>query len=66
MNFLLPKPDGQGIAQTKQLLLNKFGREVSDDEASQMLSMIMNHLFLINNPCCDTASTPENPIPTRQ
>jgi hypothetical protein len=63
-DFLLPQPDAEGIASTKELYLRKYGRVLSDGEASQALGMLMRHLFLINNPCTSTPSTPESPTTT--
>ena len=61
-----PTPDAEGLAKTKELYLNQFGKTLTDEEAYQILYSVMRFLYLINNPCCTTPSTPENPTTTRK
>ena len=49
-DFLMPRPNESGIARTKELLLRKYGRAVTDDEAAEILRRVMRHLWLVNNP----------------
>ena len=57
-DFLMPQPNDRGIARTRLLLLAKYGRDVSDAEAAEVLRRVMRHLFLINNP--DRAEPPHD------
>ena len=64
-----PTPDAEGIAKTKDLYLNQYGKTLTEEEAYQILFAVMRFLYLINNPleeppCSATPSTPENPMTT--
>ena len=63
--FLYPTPDEEGIAKTKKLYLNRFNLEISDDQASEVLSRVMRYIYLISEQCPDTPSTLESPKTTR-
>ena len=57
MEFLLPQPDAEGIAQTQELYLRKYGRTLTPDEAAEALGKVMRYLFLVNNPSGSTPMT---------
>jgi hypothetical protein len=59
-----PTPDAEGIAKTKELYLNRFGKAITDEQAHRVLGSVMRFIYLINQPCSDTPSTPENPTTT--
>lgn len=59
-----PKPDARGLAETRRLVFNRTGKEITDGEAAEILSRVMRHLYLLNFPPCDTPSTPESPTTT--
>ena len=75
-----PTPDAEGLAKTKELYLNQCSRELTDEEAYEVLSQVMRFLYLINpaypgynplshpindQPCSTTPSMPENPTKTK-
>lgn len=62
--LVFPQPDAEGIAKTQELYLNKVGKTLTEGEAREVLSRVMRYLFLLNFPCSDTESTPENPTTT--
>ncbi len=65
--FLLPQPSAAGVAKLRAMYFNRTGREISEDQARDVLHRIMrfHYLnFLINSPCPGTASTPESPTTT--
>lgn len=64
--FIFPQPDAEGIAETQKLYFNKVGRSILESEASEVLGRVMRYLFLLNMPCSNTESTPENPMTTAQ
>ena len=64
MDFFVPKPSEEGVAKMRQLYFTKCGKEVSDAEAADALGRVMRYLYLMNYPCFDTPSTPENPMTT--
>lgn len=64
--FIFPQPDAVGIAETQKLYFNKVGKTISKAEASEVLGRVMRYLILLNTPCLNTESTPENPTTTVQ
>ena len=46
MHQLLPLPDEEGIRKTKELYKNKFGQDITDEEAMDVLGRIMRFLYL--------------------
>lgn len=65
MNYLLPLPDAEGIAKTKEMYLNRFGKVITDDQAADILGRIMRFLYLTSELCSDTLSTPASPKKTK-
>ena len=58
MSYLLPLPDAEGIAKTKELYLNRLGVQLTDHQAADLLGRIMRFLYLTSELCSDTPSTP--------
>jgi len=46
MSYLLPLPDPEGVAQTKELFLNKYGKAISDEQAADILGRVMKYIYL--------------------
>lgn len=44
---LFPTPDAEGIARTKEIVFNKCGKSISDEEAAQLLGGLMRYLYLL-------------------
>ena len=66
MSYACPVPDPEGIEKTKELYLKKYGMILSDRDASEVLALVIRHLFLTQIPSCsDTPATEENPTTTR-
>lgn len=45
--LLLPIPDEEGIKKTKELLKDKYSKEITDEEAHRLLGGVMKYLFLL-------------------
>lgn len=45
--LLLPVPDAEGIAKTKEIVFNRSGCALSDEEASRLLGGLMSYLYLL-------------------
>jgi hypothetical protein len=45
--LLLPIPDTEGIAKTKQIVFNRTGHTPSDEEATRLLGGLMTYLYLL-------------------
>ena len=65
MAKLFPIADAQGIAKVKELYLNRVGRTLSDEEAAEVLTLVMRFIYLTSGACFDMDSTPENPKKTK-
>lgn len=65
----LPPPSSKGIRETKELLQAKYGRTVTDGEALEILTRLMNFVHLIqltHLECSDTPSTPASQTTTEK
>lgn len=60
MHYLFPQPDAEGIAKMKDLYLNRFDKELTDEQAAEILARIMRVLYVTSDLCSDTLSTPAN------
>lgn len=65
MDYLLPIPDAEGIAKTKEIYLNQFGMTITDEQAGDILGRVMRYLYLTSELCSDTHSTHANPKTTK-
>jgi hypothetical protein len=45
--LLLPVPDVDGIAKTKQIVFNRTGHTPTDEEAAKLLGGAMRYLYLL-------------------
>ena len=46
---MVPLPDPEGIRKTKQLYKEKFGRDITDEEAMDVLGRTMRFLYLTSS-----------------
>jgi hypothetical protein len=60
MVHLYPTPTAEGLAKTKAFYWNRFTKQLTDEEAYEVLNSVMRYLYLINLPCSPTPSTPES------
>ena len=45
-----PTPRPEAVAKARQIVLSKYGRELSENEARELLSRIMQFLYLSAHP----------------
>ena len=55
MERLLPLPDAEGIQKMQELYLSRFNKEITEDQAADVLGRIMRLLYLTS----DLADSPE-------
>lgn len=48
MTYLFPLPDETGINQTKEIYRAKYGMEISDTQAYDILGRVMRHLYFLS------------------
>ena len=46
---LLPLPDPEGIRKTRQPYKEKFGRDITDEEAMDILGRVMRFIYLTSS-----------------
>lgn len=63
MIYLLPVPDAQGIAKTRELYLNRFGTEIDEEQAADVLGRVMRLLYLLSETPI-ASPTADDPITT--
>ncbi len=75
MNYLLPIPDETGIDKLQKMHLNRIGKEISDEQAAEILRRVMLFIYLLSelspqsskpkDTSCDTRYMLENPRKTK-
>lgn len=46
----IPKPDKEGIREVRKLCRERLGREITEEEAKEILRRLMSHLYALNFP----------------
>jgi hypothetical protein len=50
MQHLYPQPTAQGIARTQTFYKSQYGKDITEDEARQILARIIRFLYLSAHP----------------
>jgi len=58
MTDLYPIPDAEGIAKTKEIYLNRFGKSLTDEQAAEILGRVMRFLFFVSELTAEETGAP--------